>query len=564
MTAGRDAGALGSVVRRRPRPLWVHAVALAVALAALVPIVQNGMIGSADEGAVLAQARLLERTGQWWTAGSPSVDPTGRWFGLDLSEQVDGRWYPYAKHPLFVELVSAIGTGRLWVLYLVMCAGTVVAAVFAAMLAGRVSMRYRVPTMWALGLASPLFFDGYWLMAHSLAAGLAALSLWGLLRWAQDRRATGLVVMCLAVGIVALLRSEGTLFGIALAGAALLGAGSAGRRVVAAACAVMTTGCAYVGDAAWTRRLQGGSAAQPFRIVDEQGWLIGRVEGAWNSLLRPAVVPSTIGAVSLVAAAALVIGAAYLRFRPTERRLALAALWLGAGLAVVRLVDDPSPIGGLLAACPLLAIGLLCLPKAKLADPVVRALFAVTSLHFVAVLATQYAAGGAGEWGGRFFHLILPAAVPLAVVGLFDLRDRLARLDGSTLRSALGAFGVATVAISVLAVQAHRGIREAPRRVVAEVAAQAQDDDAAVVMTWSAGGRFAWRLVLDRTFLTVADPEELPDAANALCDAGADRVVLALDPPHRDRLGPLGRYRVDRAVEVPGTGWSVATLLGDC
>lgn len=145
-----------AVAASRPAPmhrLGRHAALLTLVLMALIPFVQNGMIGNADEGAVLAQARVIDQTGGWSMPGDPRVDPDGRWFALDLADHVGDGWYPYAKHPLFAVVVAGVGTTHLWLLYGLMSLGTVGAAVAAGLLARRISPRYGPWALWCCGIA---------------------------------------------------------------------------------------------------------------------------------------------------------------------------------------------------------------------------------------------------------------------------------------------------------------------------------------------------------------------------------------------------------------------------
>ncbi|MCZ7631299.1 MAG: hypothetical protein M5U19_20615 [Microthrixaceae bacterium] len=42
----------------------------------------------------------------------------------------------------------------------------------------------------------------------------------------------------------------------------------------------------------------------------------------------------------------------------------------------------------------------------------------VTLITSAGLVATLYSNGGAAEWGGRFFHLLIPVITPAAVLGL--------------------------------------------------------------------------------------------------------------------------------------------------
>src|SRR5215207_3010069 len=72
------ATARGLVRRAWELPIRAHVAALAVVLLALVPVVGTGASFSADEGAVIIQARSLAR-GHGWIVEHPvpAVDPEG-------------------------------------------------------------------------------------------------------------------------------------------------------------------------------------------------------------------------------------------------------------------------------------------------------------------------------------------------------------------------------------------------------------------------------------------------------------------------------------------------------
>ena len=75
-------------------------------VAAIVLLVTNtGQLVSADEGALLSQVKILSDTGEWGAVNpSPTIDPEGTWFPLDLTEQVDGRFFPFAKRPVYAAV----------------------------------------------------------------------------------------------------------------------------------------------------------------------------------------------------------------------------------------------------------------------------------------------------------------------------------------------------------------------------------------------------------------------------------------------------------------------------
>ena len=108
---GGEGSGLAFLRRFAAMPLARHVVVLAVVLFAALPLMHRGSMVSADEGAVLSQIWILEHRGGWGAENpAAAIDPSGEWFGIDIVESADGRYFPYAKHPLYPVL--ALGAFR--------------------------------------------------------------------------------------------------------------------------------------------------------------------------------------------------------------------------------------------------------------------------------------------------------------------------------------------------------------------------------------------------------------------------------------------------------------------
>lgn len=163
--------------RRRPPILAVHGAALLLALIVVVTLGGPRTAVSSDEGAGIHQAVLLQRGGWLVEPTLPELDP-------DLVQQPflradagpKGR-APYAKHPAY-PMVLERTSGLWWPHGLVVpgILGTWVAAVAAALLARALRANAMLPTLWLLGLASPLTVDAQLVLAHAPAAGTAAVA----------------------------------------------------------------------------------------------------------------------------------------------------------------------------------------------------------------------------------------------------------------------------------------------------------------------------------------------------------------------------------------------------
>jgi hypothetical protein len=200
------------------RPLAQHVAALALVLLALMPWLGTSRLFSADEGALQAQAHVLAEGDGWFIDHPrPDLDPTGRLFLLHLSVADGDRSAPFAKHPVYaVALAPFESVGGKPAMVLTSLAGTVLAALAAALLARTIRPGTERYALWAIGVASPAFLYGYVLIAHTLGAALAGLAVYLAVR---DRagwlRPAG---VALATAACVTLRSEGLLFGFALAG----------------------------------------------------------------------------------------------------------------------------------------------------------------------------------------------------------------------------------------------------------------------------------------------------------------------------------------------------------
>ncbi|MEL6985536.1 MAG: hypothetical protein AAFO29_24100, partial [Actinomycetota bacterium] len=248
--AGAAAPAIG-----RGRRLFHH-LAVAVVLAAVLPLAGTNAVWSADEGALLYQATAVAE-GEGWTFDHPfpAADPEGSWFPIHLSSfAADGGYVVLGKHTVLVRLVGAVhGLGGYPAVLALSVLAAFVTAAATARLARRLDRAAELPALWLAGVASPLFLSAYVAWAHTLAAALVAWSLLGLTtRWSgpwsrgQDhsvgsdpgppppsterpsrRRLTVIEIgAALALGLSCLLRTEATLAAIALTltllGAALL------------------------------------------------------------------------------------------------------------------------------------------------------------------------------------------------------------------------------------------------------------------------------------------------------------------------------------------------------
>lgn len=582
MTSGRPTLAASHAGTGRRASWWAHAGALAVVLAVLVPVLGGGSVTSADEGAVLAQLEVLDATGSWAMPNPmPDVDPDGRWFGLEKSETDGESFFPYAKHAVYPWVLRPLyGWGGPLLVVGASAFGTWVAAVLAGLLARRVDRRagtrLDVATLWVVGVTSPLFFDSFWAVAHSIGAAFATGAILAALHVVEARRWRGTVGVVAGVVGAAWFRSEGVLYGVALGCAAGLVAVAPALSTLRSRSSVreswravdragvgvaVAAGVAAVG--AWwaDARISSsiiGTAVAPFRVANrDESWVAGRVQGVWATLLRPQLqAPTLAGGLFVVATILGLLAAGYARRRPSETVVIRGAAVGAACCALVAAALPKAPVPGLVVAFPLLPLGLVSMRRSILGTRAARLSLATFVVYAAAVAATQYSIGGSMEWGGRYFHLALPALVPVLLVALSSTARR---LDVGTVRVAGASLGVVSAVLVLFAggtvVRLHGMTRPVVTEIVRLADATSGASDAAgpvVVTDMVATGRLAWDHTVRSRYLTVPEERDLPAVAARLADAGVDEFVFASAYHHDRHVARLRPYEpvAGRTVDV--------------
>lgn len=559
--AGSQGPAGSAGVRRLwAAPLWAHAVVLAGVLVLAVWAGRPGVAYTSDEGAALLQARVLDATGGWsYTYPLAAIDPEDRARPFVRGDLGTEALAPYAKHPLYPLVL--LGAGRLagtTGMALTSVLGAVAAAVAAALLARRFTPVLDRVALWTCGVASPLFFDAGLILAHTLAAAAAGLAALGAVRVLERDRPglspAPLVGMAVAVAVAVLLRSEGVFVGPALA----LGAVAAGwRRAVTEArvAAVAGTALAATAVAAMADRLAlWAIVGEPLpTVVDPppSSWPAGRIQGIVATWFDPSYGDDRAVALTLVLATVLVgVAAAAVRLRPDARTLITGAAVVAAAAYLLRLLLHPAgAVPGLAVAFPVAWAGLWLAGRELLDRPAARAITVAAAAVVVAVALTQYPRGGGIEWGGRYFAIALPLAVPPL---LEALRRAAERLDGRTRRVTLVAAVVSSLALAGLAVRAQREVHgqtrdvlEAMRR-AGEQAGDAPGLGRPVVVSWNRLlPQIAYR-DFDAYDWVVPDRQHLAVSLERLAALGVERVVFVTPDATRDLAELAGWAEVGR------------------
>ena len=542
-----------------------------MAVMVVIAVTGTGAVINADEGAVLSQAQVLNDTGDWgMTNPNPVVDPEGRWFPLDLSDTADGRWFPYTKHvayPAAVSLVFHVGglRGVLFVHGLCLVAAAAIIGLSTRSLARRAGAPLWLDrvALWAVLLASPAIMDAFWVIAHapallcaSIAAGLAA-ELVESPSGITVGRVSKLIGLGAAVSLGVLLRSEATLFGVALGLSLVLWSRLRAAGLVSGAVAGVSAVAAHFLDA-WLEAAARGGAVTPFVTTDRVPWLEGRVPGFVNSVLRTDLGGGALGQWLVLAATALTVVAWWGIRRGAAPTMVRGAAIGAATLWVARMVFVQDLIPGLVMAFPLLIAGAFCVDRQLLGLVTIRMALVAATLYAAAVVATQYAAGGSGDWGGRYLRLLIPLVIPVLVV---SLSKRLALVDRPVRRVVAAGLIVSGLAASASAVLYIASIRPVVDRTVERLhneAVAVGEPDPLIVSTRIEVGRFSWRYVTRFPMLSVPERSDLPELAERLSQAGVRQFVLVTPATRIDQdvreLG--GRYEVIPGQERETSGWS--------
>lgn len=574
LLAGETVGIGPASARRRwwrrvwALPVWAHLIALAAILLLLAPVVGKPQSFIADEGAAMIQALSLE-AGDGWIVEHPlpEVDPEGAWYPVVNAEHGERGFAPLAKHPAYPVLAAAAarlgGATGIVILSLV---GAVIAAGLAAALAGQLDRILVRPTLWVVGIASPILFDGFLAMGHTLGAAFVTAAVLVAVIAMRERRPIVALFVALPVAGAVLLRNEALLFAAALTlVASVIGLRRRYRvpALIVAGSTVLATVGARLVERIWIAHITGGAVGATSVGVPSSGggFLKSRVDGFLATWLNPAYGGSLrLRLALLVMLPAIGWCVSRARIDPQDRLGILGAAAVAAVAAVAALWIEPgNVVPGLLVAFPAGTVGLLLLRRRQFEEvgPVVMG--ATAALFALAVLATQYAAGGTAEWGGRYFALVIPVTVPLFLAAL-----RHQALAFSTLvrRGLVVALVVCSLASSVMAIGGLRVSNQVAARMVAriEAASRATGDARPVVLTtWVGGTRLLWPTFGNHRWPYVAE-RDVAVAAGRLRAAGVHRFLFVTLDLSAQRSGLAGFAVISSDGAPNGDGYQVLVL----
>ncbi|WP_426573135.1 hypothetical protein [Aquihabitans sp. McL0605] len=425
--ASDAAVAAPSLARRAwSAPLWAHLAILLIGLVGVVLLTSPQGTLVADDGSYQLQLRALHE-GSWdWQASTASLDPAGTHYPIVNADRTATGWAPIAKHPAWPWLANAVSplTGVEHAYDVLGVLGVLGLATAAWLLAAEHDRRWSRWAFWLAGTA-PVALTAAVPWAHAAASAAAGFAVLGAVRLVRRPPSAAAVLLIVAgVAGAVLLRTEGLLLAGAVGVGLAVGGRQAGRTwrwslgaggaVVALALAVMRF------EDRWIRSITTGASstlhARTGSGIQTSGFVDARYQGAVRSMVdsaRPGMTLLLGAGVVLAAVTAGLVAAG----RPR-----LLGLWkLAAGLSIVFLLIrvlwlSNYPISGILAAWPIAVAGLAsALPVAWRR---VRVEVTIAAVYAAAVLATQYADGGGGSWGARFFSLGTVPIVIIVAVGI--------------------------------------------------------------------------------------------------------------------------------------------------
>ena len=352
---------------------------------------------------MLAELDLLERTGEWSEPNpEPEVDPQMVAPPLQLSDRtVEGRWAPFAKHPVHIALLRLpwVAGGHAGVV-VASLASVVVAAWAAALIVGRDRPGTEAAARWAVGFGSPLIFDrlpgdrprhGRSDVARRGSAAVVALD-----EGPARRRRVAVGAATVLVALTALIRSEGVLGG---PGARRrVGAGrdpGPGPRRGRAWARRWARWCSrsWCSSRSWSRRSSAASrSSPPPRSPVRASWPTGGRASASPWSIRATA--SRAARLSLAVSTVLLLAAGLVWRLRRNDRLATRFVAGAAALGVVRLGTMDFLVPGLLQATPVVTLALRAAHRVVGDGLAGQALVPTAGAFVAAVVATQYPTGG--------------------------------------------------------------------------------------------------------------------------------------------------------------------------
>jgi hypothetical protein len=476
---------------------------------------------------------------------------------------------PFGKHPLYpLALVALNAMGGMTAMVLLSVFGTVASAGFAALLARKVTGGLERTVLWAVGVASPLLFDAYLLIAHALGAALVAAATLAVVSGVRrERPAPALAASGLLMALAVMLRSEALIFALALGGAIVtLAAVRRHRGMAAWGVAVGAAGVVAAYVEKWLTATFIGGSKGTLAVPAGDGSFVGaRVEAFLNTWIRPSLETLTAADTLLIVVMAMALAAVVVLRGRISRPYVLLILSTAATVmsAAAFLTNEDRVIPGLLIAYPLAMFGIGLVDRTYFSDSGRLVLTVSSSLFIAGVLATQYRVGGSAEWGGRYFALVIPALTVLAVDAL---SRRTSGLPTTVRRGAVAGLVACSAFLAVGALTSMNSWHGFYERMLTGIDGAGQATSIGdggkpvVVSAYPNIARRGWPTLSNQRWLYTSDPALAAELAVRLDDRGIEEFVLVSQDA--DDLEPyLGRYGVDHQRSFTMRWWKISVLV---
>ncbi|MGI9586078.1 MAG: hypothetical protein ACR2N7_10860 [Acidimicrobiia bacterium] len=507
-----------------------HVLALAGVLLIALGLVMPSEVWSSDEGAIRLQAQVLEGRSEWFLDRPfADIDPEGVTSPIQASTVSGDQFAPFTKHPVTPLVVAAMpgGAGG-WQVVLPSILGSLLAATISALIAGWLHKPSRNYALWAMGLATPLFFYSFTVLHHTLGVAFAALAIAGAVRFATERSRVWLFASALSIFALPFVRREGLL----LAGALAVGVvvahvfGGVARRISLAGMYVVAGGMGAVANDALAR----GLAGQPSVIEGDRAfWSVERIVQSFGSGLTAfdGIVTAAAAFVFLYVVGTILLCWVLVADPSNIRKHLLYAATAVVGIAGIIFISRPS-LSGAVVAMPWIVGALIAAKRSLRTNPLIRFLVVSGLLYVVAVLVTQERHAGGAQWGGRYLMLALPALVPVAVVVLRQAIDGVPKRSLRATTVVAGAILIMTVVTSVSVLNAGRQTVASANVQWSMASATVGEDGAghrAVLLSPDSQlGRFGWSEVGAIDFFMI--PSDLETYVSRYTDQEPERFIF--------------------------------------
>lgn len=470
-----------AVWHRSIRTFWLCALAIGLVLIGMIPVFTNGYIAFPDEGVYTAQAIALSH-GTWAIdRPAPSFDTTGALDPLGSSAVVGNKRIPYSRHPAYSVLLSiAYRLGGLKGLLATSVLGAWCAGVATGLVARRWNKSYGLPALLLCTLGSPILFNSFIVAAHSIAAALSAVILLLILRAVVDQRNWAMICTAIPALLLPMMRSEGAILIAALCGTLIVLAAILHEskfikpRMLLTGVVIGSFGLlGYLIDIRLSRSV---STVISSIYTDPVGSIGGRqtdlIGGTWIALFQPWSEQITATPWLPFGLLCVVLGALLLRILPAKHaQFIVPVLFVASCTAIITLTTINRPIPGLLPSMPVLIFGPAFLSRKSLVGVETKILCGVTFVGILGLCLTIHGDGGALQWGGRFFQILLPELIVLSLIGI---NLALGRLLVAAQASTLLALVVLTIALSISGLRLNYSLRSGFKRIVTSTALAAE------------------------------------------------------------------------------------------